>query len=385
MTWRDALAEVFETCFRLVPVPVRTGVRVVGRPHADSPVFLTGNYDLTVRRVLRALRGLDAYLVVANSRGVNVWCASSGGHLTTHQAITALKVAGLEKLVGHREVIFPQLAATGVEGKEVRRRTGWIVRFGPADAKDIPAYLAAGKEKAEAMRRVGFSWRERIEMAAAWATPISLVGAAIAWRHAEGALMLVWSLAVCVFMLYDRLPLPERARQPIIALGAAAVVNGVLAARGMLAPWASVAWTLSACATTWLLTFDFAGSTPTAVAGLFEEKSFDVVLDADRCVGAYTCWAVCPEGVFEKRTDIRKIAIAHADRCIRCGACLVQCPRDALALEAPDGRRIEPDAVRRFKLNMLGKRAGAAGVERGKAGDAGRPQSPPAASPPARS
>jgi hypothetical protein len=30
--------------------------------------------DLTVRRVVRALGGLDAYLVVANSHGVNVWC-----------------------------------------------------------------------------------------------------------------------------------------------------------------------------------------------------------------------------------------------------------------------------------------------------------------------
>jgi CO dehydrogenase/acetyl-CoA synthase gamma subunit (corrinoid Fe-S protein) len=149
MSWRDWIAEVVETAFRLVPVPVRTGVRVVGKPDRMSPVFVTGNYDLTVRRVLRALRGLNAYLVVANSRGVNVWCASSGGHLGTHQVVTALKVARLEEKIVHREIIVPQLAATGVEAKEVRRRTGWIVRFGPADAKDIAAYLAAGKDKTQ--------------------------------------------------------------------------------------------------------------------------------------------------------------------------------------------------------------------------------------------
>ncbi len=81
MSVRDWLAEVVETCFRLVPFPARTGVRVVGNPDRSSPVLLTCNFDLTVRRVLRALRGLDAYLVVANSRGINVWCAASGGHL----------------------------------------------------------------------------------------------------------------------------------------------------------------------------------------------------------------------------------------------------------------------------------------------------------------
>jgi Pyruvate/2-oxoacid:ferredoxin oxidoreductase delta subunit len=358
MTWHDGVAEVLETCFRLVPVPVRTGVRVIGRPDRASPVLLTGNYDLTVRRVVRALRGLDAYLVVANSRGVNVWCAASGGHLTTHQVVTALKVAALESRVVHREVVLPQLAATGVEGKEVRRRTGWIVRFGPADARDIPAFLAAGRRKAEAMRRVTFSWRARAEMAAAWATPITLLAAPFAWRHLAAIAALVWGLAAAVFALYDRLPLGERLRQLVLALGAAGVANAVLAARGMLGVHASLGWTAAAVAVTWLLTFDFAGSTPTAAAGLFEERTFEVVLDVERCVGAYTCWAVCPEAVFEQRPEIHKVDLAHADRCIRCGACLVQCPQDALAFAAPDGRRIGPEVVRRFKLNMLGKRAG---------------------------
>ena len=208
MSFTDCLAELLETAFRLVPAPTRTGVRVVGHPDRMSPVLLTGNYDLTVRRVLRALRGLNAYLIVAPSRGINVWCASSGGHLSTHQVVTAVKLAGLEEHVTHRELILPQLAATGVEAKEVRRRTGWIVRFGPAEAGDIGAYLAAGKQKTDAMRRVRFDTRARLEMAAAWATPIALVGTLLWWSHAAALWALIWSLAVAVFLLYDRLPLP---------------------------------------------------------------------------------------------------------------------------------------------------------------------------------
>jgi NAD-dependent dihydropyrimidine dehydrogenase PreA subunit len=357
MAWRDWLAEILETGFRLVPFRTRTGVRSVGRPDRSSPVLLTGNYDLTVRRVLRALRGIDAWLVVADSHGVNVWCAASGGHLGTHQVVTALKIAGLESRVVHRQVIVPQLAATGIEAKEVRRRTGWIVRFGPTDARDIPAYLAANHDKTEAMRLVRFAVRERLEMAAAWATPISLGAVAIGWRHLYGALALVWGLAAAVFLGYDRLPLGERGRQVAVAAAAAAGTLIALAAGGALTLGSALAWSAGAIACVGLLTFDFAGSTPTAPAGLFEEKQLQVVLDLDRCTGAWSCWAVCPEAVFEKRPEVHKVAIVRADRCIRCGACLVQCPQDALAFAAPDGRRIEPETIRRFKLNLLGRRA----------------------------
>ncbi len=69
---------------------------------------------------------------------------------------------------------------------------------------------------------------------------------------------------------------------------------------------------------------------------------------------------MCPEVVFERRLEAHKVAIAYDERCIRCGACLVQCPQDALAFEASSGRRIEPDTIRRYKLNMLGRRAGLA-------------------------
>ena len=362
MSWRDWIAEVVETGFRLVPVPVRTGVRVVGKPDRMSPVFVTGNYDLTVRRVLRALRGLNAYLVVANSRGVNVWCASSGGHLGTHQVVTALKVARLEEKLVHREVIVPQLAATGVEAKEVRRRTGWIVRFGPADAKDIAAYLAMGKEKTQAMRAVRFDARQRFEMAATWATPTSLIVCVPAWywHHLAGVVTLVWLLALAVFFLFDRLPLSDRGRQAVLAVPAIAGVSCALALTNLFTAAAVIGWSATALAVLGALTFDYAGSSPTAPAGLFEEKDFRVVLDLERCTGAYNCWAVCPEAVFEKQPAIHKVSIVRPESCIRCGACLVQCPQDALSFEAPGGRRVGPEVIRRFKLNMLGKRATAA-------------------------
>ena len=73
--------------------------------------------------------------------------------------------------------------------------------------------------------------------------------------------------------------------------------------------------------------------------------------------GIYRCWEVCPEACFEKRVETRKVELAHDDRCIRCGACVVQCPQDALFFQDPTGARIDPDVIRRFKLNLLGQRS----------------------------
>jgi CO dehydrogenase/acetyl-CoA synthase gamma subunit (corrinoid Fe-S protein) len=126
---------------------------------------VTCNYDLTVRRVLRALRGLDAYLLIAPTKGINVWCGAAGGYFTAHQVISVLRTSGIGELVDHRRLILPQLSATGVERKLVEQRTGWRVVFGPVYASDVPAYLAYGR-KTEAMRQVHFLLPDRMEMAA---------------------------------------------------------------------------------------------------------------------------------------------------------------------------------------------------------------------------
>ncbi len=353
----DCTKDILQTALRLVPWPTAAGLRVVGRPDENSPVLLTANYDLTVRRVLRALRGCDAWLVVAPAKGINVWCAAAGGHLTTHQVVTALKTCGVAERVRHRTVILPQLAATGVEGLQVFRRARWRVRFGPVRAEDIPQYLRADGAKNDAMRRVTFPLRDRLEMAASWAVPISIVlGGAAAWLHPAWALplvLLVTALAVAVFTTYDRLPEPRRL---VLGAGASLGALAVVAAAGGGTP-ALIAGMLAPFAVTGLLTFDYPGSTPLEGSAHFEGQDWKITLDLERCAGVYSCWEVCPEACFEKLEDRKQVALAHDERCVRCGACIVQCPQDALFFETDDGSRVEPAVLRQFKLNLLGRRA----------------------------
>lgn len=352
----DFVRDVLQTGFRLFPWPTEPGVRAVGQPDDLSPVIVTANYDLTVRRVTRALAGQNVWLVVAPASGINVWCAASGGHFGTHQVVTALKTSGIAERVRHRRAILPQLAATGVIAREVTHRTGWRVRFGPVYAQDLPDYMETG-EKTDAMRRVRFGAVERLEMAASWAVPIGLiVGSLAAWLQPAWALPLLALtalLSVAVFTLYDRLPGPKR-----LVFGACAAALSVLTVSlGGGGSTALVGAIGASALLTALLTYDYTGSTPTEGGSHFEEHEWHVQLDLDKCKGVFSCWAVCPEACFEKREDERLVTLAHDDRCIRCGACVVQCPMDALAFEDGAGRRVEPETIRRYKLNLLGQRS----------------------------
>ncbi|MFQ5478622.1 MAG: HgcAB-like fusion protein [Candidatus Binatia bacterium] len=350
------LLDALQTGFRLFPWPTEPGLRPIGQPNRESPVLLTCNFDLTVRRLERALRGLDLWLVVAPSRGINVWCASSGGILTTAQAVTALKTCGVADKVNHKRVVLPQLAATGVESRELSRRSGWKARFGPVYAQDIPRYLASGGQKSDGMRRVRFGFRERLEMAVAWAVPMSLAASALAaWLQPSWVIpidTMIVTLSLAVFLGIDRLPEPRRALAWLITTPFSVAAVALCGGGGVALMAALVVHSVALA----LLTFDYSGSTPVEGGSHFAEKNWTITLDSERCEGIYTCWAVCPEACFEKVEGERRVELAHDERCVKCGACVVQCPEDALFFSDRNGASIPPSTIRRYKLNLLGSR-----------------------------
>jgi len=369
---------IVETFLRVLPFPTKTGLIILGSPGADAPVFLTGNFRLTVERVRHALRGSDAYLLVANSRGVNVWCAATGGHLTHHDVVSVLKTSGIEALVQHRTVVLPQLAATGIESKRVQEASGWHVVWGPVEADALPEFVRRGLVKTEEMRRVRFPWRRRLEMAVAWAFPISLLTLLTLplWPRAVLPLVaLIWFLSLLIFLSFpwyrDRLR-PSRPRVGFVlfdfgARGATLLLWGVflggLSALALALDEFSwdllLRWGLLSFVVVLILSLDLTGSTPVAKSGLHEDRLLRIELDDERCKGAGACEDVCPTGVFHlnsDRSDRPKrhlVSLAHEERCVQCGACLVQCPFDALHFRHPDGKIVTPETVRRFKLNLM--------------------------------
>lgn len=378
------LITLVQTLLRVLPFPCKTGLVRIGNPGRDAPVFLTGNFRLTVERVRRSLAGVDAYLLVANSRGVNVWCAATGGHLTNHDVISVLKTSGIENLVDHRRVILPQLAATGIEGNIVQRKTGWRIIWGPVYATSIPRFLAAGYKKTPEMRVVRFAWPQRLEMAVAWAFPISLLTLFLLPFWKEGVTPLVgfiWIAALVIFLgfpfYHGHLRTKGRnlgliffnfGRRGVLLFLWGAFVLGLVGyslSAGEFS-WGLVArWGFSALIVLLILALDLTGSTPTYKSGLHEERRWRIELDSDRCKGAAFCEQVCPTNVFTVDHDRRVAIVARVGQCVQCGACIVQCPFDALYFRSPGGDFVAPETIRRFKLNLLGNRKVATSHGRG--------------------
>lgn len=173
VTWRDALGgwRVRWGMGRMRYL-IAPGLYRVGEPDKHSPVLVTANYKLTVDAVRRELTGLSVWLLVLDTKGVNVWCAAGKGTFGTAELVRRVEAVGLAGVVEHRNLILPQLGATGVAAHEVKHATSFAVRYGPVRAREIRAYLAAGMKATPEMRRIGFGWKDRLVLA-----PLEVVGA----------------------------------------------------------------------------------------------------------------------------------------------------------------------------------------------------------------
>lgn len=148
---------------------VKPGLYALGSPAADSPVFATANYTLSFDALRTNLKGLNAWILVLDTKGINVWCAAGKGTFGTLELARVISETGLEKLVNHRKVILPQLGAPGISAHRVKAYTGFSVAYGPVRAEDLPEYLRLGLATTE-MRRVRFNFNDRMALA-----PVQLV------------------------------------------------------------------------------------------------------------------------------------------------------------------------------------------------------------------
>ncbi len=367
---------ILETLFRFLPVPQKTGLIKIGNPDKNSPVLVTGNYHLTVLKVKRALKGQNAFLLVADSRGINVWCAAAGGHFTHHDVIRALKLSGIESLVDNRAVILPQLAASGIEAKIIQQRTGWKVKWGPVDIRDFSVYVVNGQKKTAAMSIVRFPLQDRLEIAVAWAFWMSVVFSLVLFiiksEAVIPAIFMVWVLAFVVFSafpFYSPLLRPKKqeelskkrriGRRIFLASFLVLVLAGVF----IYSLWTThlslgflLFWGIASAVAALILAGDLGGSTPLLISEFREELDFRVEVDKKKCRGDGICGIVCPLDCFTLDKQRRIAILENPELCICCGACIVQCQFDALSYADEKGRRVSPEFVRKHKIGLSGKR-----------------------------
>ena len=143
---------------------VDPGLYALGAPDADSPVLVSANFKMSFDLLREALPGRNAWILVLDTDGINVWCAAGKGTFGTEELAGMIEASGLARVVKHRRVIVPQLGAPGISAHEVQKLSGFKVVYGPVRTADIPAFMDSGMKAGPGMRTKTFTAGERLSL-----------------------------------------------------------------------------------------------------------------------------------------------------------------------------------------------------------------------------
>jgi acetyl-CoA decarbonylase/synthase complex subunit gamma len=143
---------------------VTPGLYAAGNPDENSDVYVSCNFKLSFDILRRALHGMNAWVLVLDTKGVNVWCAAGKGTFGTKELTFRIEEHQLEKVVNHKKVVVPQLGATGVSAYKIKEEAGFKVIYGPIKADDIPAFVQNGHKATPEMRKITFHLWDRVKL-----------------------------------------------------------------------------------------------------------------------------------------------------------------------------------------------------------------------------
>ena len=298
---------------------VEPGLYALGKPHEESPVLVTANYKMSFDRLREAFSGLSVWILVLDTRGINVWCAAGKGTFGTEELVRRIESARLDRVVSHRKLILPQLSGPGVAAHEVKKRSGFKVIYGPIRATDLPAFLDAGMKATPEMRLKTFTTRERVIL-----IPVELVGALKAAVIIVPILLIISGLVgpegfwanVSSYGLFAVLAMlaaitTGAVLTPVLlpwlpgrAFSFKGLVLGLIAAGALLAfrwgelgSWESsleiAAWSLLVPAAAAYLAMNFTGaSTYTSLSGVRKEMRWAVPLEIGAGFAGLTLWII---------------------------------------------------------------------------------------------
>jgi hypothetical protein len=293
------------------------GLYALGNPNRESSVLVSANYKMSFDRLRSSLPGRNLWILVLDTKGINVWCAAGKGTFGTEELVKRIESSGLKEIVSHRSVILPQLGAPGVAAHTVKKLSGFGVRYGPINAEDLPAYIDAGFKATSKMRLKTFPLKERailipIELVET-IKPIVIIAPVLFLLGGIGGPAGFWantlhdgSFAVLAFLsaivggaVINPLLLPYLPGRAFSTKGlwlGAVVAVIMLSLRGYdLSMWAgrlgSLAWLLIIPAVTAYLAMNFTGaSTYTSLSGVNKEMRWALPAEIGMGGGGLLIW-----------------------------------------------------------------------------------------------
>jgi acetyl-CoA decarbonylase/synthase complex subunit gamma len=295
------------------------GLYAVGHPTVESPVLVSANFKLSFDQLRSQLTGLNAWMLVLDTRGVNVWCSAGKGTFSTDEIVGRVRANRLEEIVSHRTLVVPQLAAPGVAAHQVKNRCGFRVVYGPVKASDLPAFLYDGMKATPMMREVAFPLLDRLALVPVelvrWAKYAALIVIALlflagmgpdgySWQQVANTGVFSGGLSLGLLVASNILGpalLPWLPGRPLSLKGAclgALFVLGLaglcLLNPGMLGTWPTMlGWGLLIPAVASFITMSFVGSTTyTSLSGVRWEMRIAVPLQLLATVVGIVLWIV---------------------------------------------------------------------------------------------
>lgn len=198
-----SFADIYGSCkvrlgVKRMNYKINPGLYAAGTPDNTSPVLVTANYKLSFDSLRKKLDGLNVWIMVLDTKGVNVWCAAGKGTFGTKELIHRISKVRLSRIVSHKTLILPQLGAPGVSANQVTKQSGFKVVYGPVRADDIEEFLKAGMKATDGMREVKFNIKNRAEL-----TPIEIIGTFKISMLVFGLMFIINLFAINPFGLID--------------------------------------------------------------------------------------------------------------------------------------------------------------------------------------
>lgn len=294
---------------------VDPGLYAAGSPTAESPVFVSANYKLSFDHLRRELEGIDGWIMVIDTKGINVWCAAGKGTFGTDEIVHRIDIIQLSKVVDHRSIIIPQLGAPGVSAHQVKQRSSFRVIYGPVRARDIREFLDAGMETSPAMRLVSFNFSDRVVLVpmelVQWSplaigfaaalfvlTGLSRSGYALSWMAGvREACLLLLAFIVCGALVPILLPwLPGRALSwkgmtMGVTLMILLIILGFMPMVQLPGQLETAAWVLLMPALGAFMAMNFTGATTyTSLSGVKREMRFALPAQIAAAVLGFALW-----------------------------------------------------------------------------------------------
>ncbi len=292
---------------------IEPGLYAVGSPGAKSPVMVSANYKLSFDVLRSSLPGLDAWVLVIDTKGINVWCAAGKGTFGTAEIVNRIALTKLHQVVEHRKIIIPQLGAPGVSAHEVKANSGFQVMYGPVRACYIKAFLEAGMKANKDMRRVKFPLADRLKLVGievtgsfkyfAWAAVGLLVLSGISKQFYS--IKAVFTQGILAVIILSAAYLSGTAAGPALLpwlpgrafslkgfwAGLAAAIGVLFILRGRLSGLEISGWLFIMPAVASFLLMNFTGaSTYTSLSGVKKEMRIAVPLQSGFAIVGLTLW-----------------------------------------------------------------------------------------------